>query len=53
MNNEDEKMNNEDEVKKLKSDMFLVKVILTFVTLTLGVLIVGGTAISKQCELGV
>lgn len=41
-------MNVEDEVKKLKKDMFLVKVILTFVALTLGVLAVGGNRIHSK-----
>jgi hypothetical protein len=48
MNNKDEKLNIEDEVKRLKRDMFWVKAITTFVILTLSVLAVGGTCIHSK-----
>jgi len=41
-------LNIENEVKKLKSDMFWLKVIMTFVVLTLGVLAVGGNRVHNK-----
>lgn len=41
-------MNVEDEVKKLKRDMFWFNVIMTFVVLTLGVLAVGGNRVHSK-----
>lgn len=41
-------MNIENEVKKLKSDMFWLKVIMTFVVLILGVLAVGGNRVHNK-----
>ena len=41
-------MNIENKVKKLKSDMFWLKVIMTFVVLTLGVLAVGGNCMHSK-----